>query len=87
MSFHKKALIAFVIFHIGFTLADVLADKLQAHPAPTNDQDMIVRGVGLYVWVLFTLLTSLIGLGVAYFPGSSQNCLGGCVSLNRLELH
>lgn len=66
MSFHKKALITFVIFHIVVTLGGVLADKLQTHPEPTNDQDMIVRGVGLYVYVLFTLLMSLIGLGVAY---------------------
>lgn len=67
MSFHKKALITFMIFHIVVTLGGVLADKLQTHPQPTNDQDMIVQGVGLYVWVLFTVVMSLVGLGVAYF--------------------
>ena len=45
----------------------MLADKLQTHPEPTNDQDMIAQGVGLYVWVLFTVVMSLIGLGAAYF--------------------
>lgn len=67
MSFHKKALITFAIFHIVVTLGGVLADKLQTHPEPTNDRDMIAQGVGLYVWVLFTVVMSLIGLGVAYF--------------------
>jgi len=66
MSFHKKALITFVIFHLVFTLGGLLADGLQTHPEPTNDQDFIVQGVGLYVWVLFTLLVSLVGLAVAY---------------------
>lgn len=66
MSFHKNGLITFVIFHIVATSGGVLADKLQTHPEPTNDRDMIAQGVGLYVWVLFTLLMSLIGLGVAY---------------------
>lgn len=76
MSFHKKALITFVIFHIVFTLGGVLADKLQTHPEPTNDQDMIVRGVGLYVWVLFTLLISLIGLGFAYLVRGIVKLIG-----------
>jgi hypothetical protein len=67
MSFHKKALIAFVIFHILFTLGGLLADSLQTHPEPTNDQDFIVQGVGLYVWVLVTFVISSIGLGIAYF--------------------
>jgi hypothetical protein len=66
MSFHKKALITFVIFHLVFTLGGLLADGLQTHPEPTNDQDFIVQGVGLYVWVLFSLLVSLVGLAVAY---------------------
>ena len=44
----------------------MLADKLQTHPEPTNDRDMIAQGVGLYVYVLFTLLISVIGLGAAY---------------------
>ena len=66
MRFHKKALITFVIFHLVFTLGGLLADGLQTHPEPTNDQDFIVQGVGLYVWVLFTLLVSLVGLAVAY---------------------
>jgi hypothetical protein len=55
-----------VIFHLVFTLGGLLADGLQTHPEPTNDQDFIVQGVGLYVWVLFTLLVSLVGLAVAY---------------------
>lgn len=67
MSFHKKALIAFVIFNLVFTLGGLLADTLQTHPEPTNDRDMIVKGVGLYVWVLFTVAISLIGVGAAYF--------------------
>jgi succinate-acetate transporter protein len=67
MSFHKKALITFVIFHLVFTLGGLLADGLQTHPEPTNDQDFIVQGVGLYVWVLFTLVISLVGLSAAYF--------------------
>lgn len=66
MSFHKKALIAFVIFHLVFTLGGLLADSLQTHPEPTNDQNMIAQGVGLYVWVLFTVMISLVGLAVAY---------------------
>jgi succinate-acetate transporter protein len=66
MSFHKKALITFVIFHLVFTLGGLLADSLQTHPDPTNDQAFIAQGVGLYVWVLFTLLVSLVGLAVAY---------------------
>jgi hypothetical protein len=66
MSFHKKALITFVIFHIIFTLGGLLADSLQTHPEPTNDQDFIVQGVGLYVWMLFTLVISMVGLAVAY---------------------
>lgn len=66
MSFHKKALITFVIFHLVFTFGGLLADSLQTHPEPTNDQDFIVQGVGLYVWVLFTLVISMVGLAVAY---------------------
>jgi succinate-acetate transporter protein len=67
MSFHKKALITFVIFHLVFTLGGLLADSLQTHPDPTNDQAFIAQGVGLYVWVLFTVAISLIGVGAAYF--------------------
>ncbi len=66
MSFHKKALITFVIFHLVFTMGGLLADSLQTHPEPTNDRDLIAQGVGLYVWVLFTVVISLIGLAVAY---------------------
>lgn len=76
MSFHKKALITFVIFHIVFTLGGVLADTIQTHPEPTNDQDMVAQGVGLYVWVLFTLVMSLIGLGVAYFVRGIAKFIG-----------
>ena len=67
MSFHKKTLITFVIFHLVFTLGGLLADSLQTHPDPTNDQAFIAQGVGLYVWVLFTVAISLIGVGAAYF--------------------
>lgn len=76
MSFHKKALLAFVIFHLIFTVGGVLVDKLQTHPEPTNDQDMIAQGVGLYVWVLFTLLLSLVGLGFAYLFRAVTKLLG-----------
>jgi hypothetical protein len=50
-------------FHLG----GLLADSLQTHPDPTNDQAFIAQGVGLYVWVLFTVAISLIGVGAAYF--------------------
>ncbi|PIT71368.1 hypothetical protein [Limnohabitans sp. B9-3] len=76
MSFHKKALITFAIFHIFVTLGGVLADKLQTHLEPTNDRDMIAQGVGLYVYVLFTLLMSLIGLGVAYSVQCTAKLIG-----------
>jgi hypothetical protein len=47
MSFHIKALVTFVTFHIIVILGGVLTDKRQTHPEPTNDQDMIAQGVGL----------------------------------------
>lgn len=49
MSFHKKALIAFLIFHIVVTLGGLLVGALQTYPAPTNDRDMISQGVWSYV--------------------------------------
>ncbi len=66
MSFHKKALITFLIFHIVVTLGGLLVGILQTHPTPANDRDMISQGVWPYVWVLSTAMMSLIGLGVAY---------------------
>jgi len=69
MSFHKKALITFVIFHLVFTLGGLLADSLQMHPGPTNDRDMIAKGVGFYVWVIFTAVISLVAIGLAYLIG------------------
>jgi len=66
MSFHKKALITFVIFHIVVTLGGLLVGILQTHPTPTNDRDMISQGVWPYVWVLFWAVISFIGLGSAY---------------------
>lgn len=76
MSFHKKALVTFVIFHLVFTLGGLLADSLQTHPEPTNDQDLIVQGVGLYVWVLFTVVISLIALAAAYSFRAIARLLG-----------
>jgi hypothetical protein len=76
MSFHKKALITFVIFHLVFTLGGLLTDSLQTHPEPTNDRDFIVQGVGLYVWVLFALVISLFGLSAAYFSRLVARLLG-----------
>ena len=66
MSFHKKALIAFLIFHIVVTLGGLLVGFLQTYPEPTNDRDMISQGVRPYVWVLFCTVISFIGLGSAY---------------------
>lgn len=66
MSFHKKALIAFAIFHIIVTLGGLLVGSLRTYPAPNNDQDLIGQGVWPYVWVLFCTVISFIGLGSAY---------------------
>ena len=76
MSFHKKALITFVIFHLVFTLGGLLADSLQTHPEPMNDRDMIAQGVGLSVLVLFTVVTSLMGLAAAYFFRAIARLIG-----------
>ena len=73
MSFHIKALVTFVTFHIIVTLGGVLTDKLQTHPEPTNDQDMIAQGVELYVWVLFTVVMSLVGFVWLILTGESRN--------------
>lgn len=76
MSFHKKALVAFVIFHIVVTLGGLLVGILQTHPTPTNDRDMISQGVWPYVWVLSIVMMSLIGLGVAFLARGIAKLIG-----------
>ena len=76
MSFHKKALVAFVIFLIVVTLGGLLVGILQTHPTPANDRDMISQGVWPYVWVLFTVMMSLIGLGTAYLLRDGAKLIG-----------
>ncbi len=76
MSFHKKALIAFLIFHIVVTLGGLLVGSLRTYPAPNNDQDLIGQGVWPYVWVLFTVMISLFGLGFAYLARVATKLLG-----------
>lgn len=66
MSFHKKALIAFLLFHAVFTVGALIIGFSQTVPEPTNDQDMIIEGVWPYVVVLFLLALSLVVLAVAY---------------------
>ncbi len=66
MSFHKKALIGFLIFHAVFTFGGLIAGLAQKTPIPTNDQDMVVQGVWPYMWVLFGAFLSLVGLALAY---------------------
>lgn len=67
MSFHKKAFIAFAIFHAIFTLGGLVAGSLQAYPAPSNDQDLIIQGVWPYIWVIFCVALSLMIIALAYF--------------------
>jgi lysylphosphatidylglycerol synthetase-like protein (DUF2156 family) len=66
MSFHKKALIGFLIFHAIFTVGGMIAGLSQNAPTPTNDRDMVAKGVWPYVWVLLGAALSLVGLALAY---------------------
>lgn len=66
MSFNKKALIGFLIFHAIFTAGGLIAGLVLNAPIPTNDQDMVAQGVWPYVWMLFGAALSLVGLALAY---------------------
>jgi lysylphosphatidylglycerol synthetase-like protein (DUF2156 family) len=66
MSFHKKALIGFLIFHLVVTGGILIAGFAQDVPTPTNDRDMVAQGVWPYVTALFLLVLSLVGLVIAY---------------------
>lgn len=83
MSFHKKAIIAFAIFHVVFTMGGLVAGNLQAYPAPSNDQDLIGQGVWPYVWVMFCVASSLVILALMYFVRMINKVMTRILRSNR----
>ena len=65
MSFSVKVLAGFVLWHIVVTVGGLIQGSLN-YVEPTNDPDWVIEGVWRILWVVGSLIVSLIGVAVAY---------------------
>ncbi len=65
MSFHAKAFIGFVMFHLVFTGLPLLADQLAWSHGAYSDEPYLAD-VAAVIWAAVTLSVSVVGLVVAY---------------------
>lgn len=65
MSFHAKAFIGFLVFHLVFTVLPLLADQWAwSHGA--YSEEPYLADVAAVIWTAVTLCVSVAGLAVAY---------------------
>lgn len=66
MSFHIKALLAFITFHLVITAGGLIADHVKLMNGVYSDETLIPMDVVATLWGIFCLGISVAGLGLAY---------------------
>jgi hypothetical protein len=75
MSFHAKALIGFLAFHLVFTGLPLLADQL-AWTRGAYSEEPYLADIAAVIWTAVTLSVSVAGLAVAYLVWGVMRYLG-----------
>ena len=76
MSFHAKAFIGFLAFHLVFTGLPLLLDQL-AWTRGAYSEEPYLAGLAAVIWIAVTLGVSIAGVAVAYLVWGAIRCFGG----------
>ena len=67
MSFHKKAFLAFLAFHIVMTIGGLVAEEIRLMNGAYSDNDPYIPMMAVAMfWVILCVSISMVGLALAY---------------------